>query len=77
MYRNNARYSRDMVSARMLISKRVTKALNFRKVLENEGFGVSKSGPSVKIKFGSWGFRRIFWSKVKHENDYYTLPLLG
>ena len=42
MYRNNARDGRDIVSARRLISKRVTKALHFRKVLENEGFEVSK-----------------------------------
>ena len=41
-YRNNARDSRDMVSARKLISKRVKKALHFRKVLEIEGFEVSK-----------------------------------
>ena len=39
---NNARHGRDMVSARRLISKCVTKALLFRKVLENEGFEVSK-----------------------------------
>ena len=42
MYRDNARDDRDMVSTRRLISKRVTKALHFRKLLENEGFGVSK-----------------------------------
>ena len=42
MYRNNARDGREMVSARRLISKRVTKGLRFRKVLENEGFKVSK-----------------------------------
>ena len=42
MYTNNARDGRDMVSARRLISKRVTKALLLRKVLENEGFEVSK-----------------------------------
>ena len=42
MYRNNARDGRDMVIARRLISKRVTKALHFRKVLKNEGFEVSK-----------------------------------
>ena len=42
MYRNNARDGRDMVSARRLISKRVTKALLFRKVLENEVFEVSR-----------------------------------
>ena len=42
MYRNNARDGRDIVSARRLISKRVTKALHFRKVLKNEGFEVSK-----------------------------------
>ena len=42
MYRKNARDGRDMVSARRLISKNVTKALHFRKVLENEGFQDSK-----------------------------------
>ena len=42
MYKNNARDGRGMISARRLISKRVTKALHFRKVLENEGFEVSK-----------------------------------
>ena len=42
MYASNARDGHDMVSARSLISKRVTKALLFRKVLENEGFEVSK-----------------------------------
>ena len=42
MYRNNARDDRDMFSARRLIRKRVTKALHFRKVLENESFDVSK-----------------------------------
>ena len=31
-----------MVTARRLISKCVKKALHFRKVLENEGFKVSK-----------------------------------
>ena len=43
MYRNNARDGRHMVSACRLISKRVTKTLHFRKVLENEGFDVSKN----------------------------------
>ena len=38
MYINNARDGRFMVSARRLISKGVTKALHFLKVLENEGF---------------------------------------
>ena len=42
MYRNSARDGRDMVTARRFISKRVTKALHLRKVLENEGFEVSK-----------------------------------
>ena len=42
MYRNNARDGRYMVSARRLLSERVTKALHFTKVLKNEGFGVSK-----------------------------------
>ena len=42
MYRNNARDGREMVIARRLISKHVTKALHFRNVLENEGFEVSK-----------------------------------
>ena len=42
MYRNNAGDGSEMVSARRLISKRVTKALYFRRVLENEGFEVSK-----------------------------------
>ena len=42
MYRNNARDGRDKISARRLTSKRVTKALRFRKVLENEGSEVSK-----------------------------------
>ena len=42
MYANNVRDGRDMVSARRLISKRVTKALLSRKVLENEGFEVSE-----------------------------------
>ena len=43
MYKNNARDGRDMVSARRLISKHVTKALHFGKVLENEGFDISKN----------------------------------
>ena len=60
MYRNNARDGPDMVSARKLISKRVTKALHFRKVLENEEFEVSKKWPSAKIRFGFRGFRGIF-----------------
>ena len=42
MFRNNALDGRDTVSAPGLISKRVTKALHFRKVLKNEGFEVSK-----------------------------------
>ena len=42
MYGNDARYGRDMVIARRLISKGVTKASDFGKVLENEGFEVSK-----------------------------------
>ena len=42
MYRNNAPGGRDMVNARSLSSKRVTKALHFRKLLENESFEVSK-----------------------------------
>ena len=42
VYRNNARNGRDMVNARSLIKKCVTKALHFRKKLENEGFEVSK-----------------------------------
>ena len=42
MFRNNARDGRDMVSACRFISKRVTKALHFRKMLENESFEVSK-----------------------------------
>ena len=42
MYGNNGRDDRDMVSARRIISKRMKKALHFRKVLENEGFEVSK-----------------------------------
>ena len=43
MYGNNARDGRDMDSARKIISKRVTKVLHFRKVLENEGLEVSKN----------------------------------
>ena len=43
MYRNNARDGHDTVSARRLIIKRATKTLHFRKVLENEGFEVSKN----------------------------------
>ena len=42
MNRNNARDGRDMVSARRIITKWVTKALHFRKVLENEGLEASK-----------------------------------
>ena len=42
MYRNNAHDDRDMISAGRPISKRVTKALHFTKVLENDGFEVSK-----------------------------------
>ena len=42
MYTNNARDGPDMVSAPRLISKRVKKALLFRKMLENEVFEVSK-----------------------------------
>ena len=42
MYRNNAPDGRDVVRARRPISKRMTKTLHFRKVLENEGFEVSK-----------------------------------
>ena len=41
MYRINARDGRDMVSAHRLMSKRVTKTIRSRKVLENEGFEVS------------------------------------
>ena len=52
MYTNKARDGREIFSARRLISKCVIKALHFRKMLENEGFEVSKSGPSVKVKFG-------------------------
>ena len=52
MYGNNARDGRDMVSARRLISKRVTKALLLRKVLEIRVLRFPKSGPSVKITFG-------------------------
>ena len=42
MYRSNTRNGLDLVSASRIISKRVTEELNFRKVLENEGFEVSK-----------------------------------
>ena len=42
MYKNNARDGRDLVIARRLIIKRVTRALHFRKVLKNEGSEVSK-----------------------------------
>ena len=42
MYKNIAHDGRDIVCACILISKRVTKALHFRKVLENGFFGVSK-----------------------------------
>ena len=42
MYKNNARDGCNMVSARRLISKSVTKVFHFRKVLENEGFEASK-----------------------------------
>ena len=42
MYRSNARDGRDKAISRRLLSKRVTKALLFRKVLENVGFEVSK-----------------------------------
>ena len=42
MHGNSARDGRDMVGARRLISKRVIKALLFRKVLKNEGFKVFK-----------------------------------
>ena len=42
MYTNNARDGRDVVSARRIISKRVTKASHFGKKLGNEGFEVSK-----------------------------------
>ena len=42
MYRSNVRDGRDMIKAGRLISKRVTKALHFKKVLKNEGFEISK-----------------------------------
>ena len=42
MYRNSARDRRDIVNARKIISKRVTKTLHFRKVHKIEGFEVSK-----------------------------------
>ena len=42
MIRNNVRDGRNLVSANRLISKRVTKASHFRKVLENEGSEVSE-----------------------------------
>ena len=42
MYRNHARDGRNMINARRITSDRVTKALHFRKMLENEGFVVSK-----------------------------------
>ena len=43
MYRNNAHDGRDMFSGRRLTNKRVTKALQFRIVLKNEGSEVSKN----------------------------------
>ena len=36
-----------------------------------------KSGPSVKIRFGFWGFLGILWSKFKNKNDYCKLRLLS
>ena len=54
-----------MVSTRRLISKRVTKALHFRKVLENEGFEVSKKWPSVKVRFSFCDFEGCFEVKSK------------
>ena len=63
MYRNNARDGRDMISANRLISKNMKKALNFRKVLENEGFEVSEKWASVKIQFGFGDFEGCFGVK--------------
>ena len=60
MCRNNARDGRDMVSARRLISKRVTKALNFRKCSKMRVLSFPKSGASVKKSFG---FRASFGLK--------------
>ena len=63
MYRNNSRDCRNMVRADRLISKRVAKALHFRKVLENEVLRFPKSGSSVKMCFGFWASFGLEWSK--------------
>ena len=42
MYRSNAHDDCDMVGARRLSSKCMTKALHFRKVVENEGLELAK-----------------------------------
>ena len=61
MYRNNARDGRDMISARRLISKRVTKTSLFRRVLENEGFEVPKKRA---LGLNEFWFSGIFWVEM-------------
>ena len=76
MCRNNAYDGRDMVSASRLISKRMSKALHFRKRAKSEGFEASKRWASVKIRFGFRGFLRITWNKIRDKNHYYNSLLI-
>ena len=64
MYRNNERGNHEMVSARRIISKRVTKMSYPRKVLKNEDFAVSESGLSVKMCLGFWASFRLEWTNT-------------
>ena len=63
MYGNSASDGRYIVSARRLISKRVTKALYFRKILKNESFEVSKKWASVKMFLFFLALFRLEWAK--------------
>ena len=63
MYRNNARDGQDMVSARRLISKRVKKALLSEKSSKMRVRRFPKTGPSVKMSFGSRAFFELKWAR--------------
>ena len=73
MYRNNARGGRKLVSECRLISKRVTKALHFRKLLEIRILRFPKSGPSVKIRFGFLGISVLFSGNMELKRNRYIL----
>ena len=65
MDRKSAHDGRDMVSALRLFSTRMRKGFISEKVWKARVLSLLKSGCSVKIRFGFWGFLSIFGSKIK------------